>query len=142
MLSGCINPEELRKKEFIPTHAATTPTALLILKPENGVFAKYLVRSNEPTMLLKKGLGYSIFQLQNGKIGEVANEHLRLAKPNETFAPPPKLTEKREEGEISSTAWGGEKYPPTPQKSSEEQEETFPIDAPPFQSVEPELPTW
>jgi hypothetical protein len=84
-LLGCSNFEELRKAKFEPDHAVKYATTFLPVKAVNGKFIKTSLIKDQPLMLLKRGFGYSLYQLYNGSIGEVANDAVRSKEEGETF---------------------------------------------------------
>lgn len=159
--------EELRKEKFSPDYATKTPTTLLLPKPENGRFIKIPLEKDQPLMLLKKGFGYSAYQLHNGKIGEIANEAVRAKETKEDFEGFfNKIKEKEELSFLKNENWddpNGQMVSPqtqlkSPQRSSTKEQnkhqspkgpkeskgprEAFPILNNSLGSVEPELPEW
>jgi hypothetical protein len=149
-LLGCSNFEELRKAKFEPDHAAKYTTTFLPSKPVNGRFEKSSLAEGEPLMLLKRGFGYSVYQLWGGRIGEVSNEAVRPKKERETFeefyfekgrilgsesiSPTRELIVKSSVSKLKTKQTGSQ--------NSESREEVFPILNNSMEKVEPDLPEW
>lgn len=146
-LCGCSNFEELRKEKFEPDYATKYPTTFLKSKELNGRFVKHSLGKDQPLMLLKKGLGYSVYQLHGGDIGEVANEAIRPKKEGEMFTASYTQRKPREDnvlrfGNVQSTFGKIDKIGKGVDGHGEDGLEKFPILNNSLKSVEPELPDW
>jgi hypothetical protein len=146
-LLGCSNFEQLRREKFEPDYATKSPTIFISSLPDNGRFVKRPLGVNQPLMLLKKGLGYSVYQLYGGRVGEVPNTDVRPKKDGESFEPfydsfkPKSLP----------PAFDSDPNPQLPRvvsprndnrKPVDQDEELIPILNGPIESIEPELPEW
>jgi hypothetical protein len=142
-LIGCSNFEDLRRGSFEPDYAVKAPTVMLVSKPENGRFIKYPIAKDQPLMLLKKGLAYSVYQVSGGKIGEIPNEDVRLKRQGEKFEVV--YTKVRQRTSIQDESMGDKDIVVVPMRKGESilldpPIETFPIFDNNLESVEPELP--
>ncbi len=139
---GCTNFEGLRKEKFDPDYATKSPTVFLAAQPENGRFFSLPLAKDYPLMFLKRGLGYSLYQLHSGRIGEVPNADVRLKAEGEKFEDfYANLRSKPLQARLEPTSRGGRLDDPS-SHTAEETEETFPILNGPIDSIEPELPEW
>jgi hypothetical protein len=147
LLASCSNFEGLRREKFDPDYATKSPTTFLPSLPQGGRFLKIPLSKDHPLMLLKRGFGYSVYQLHNGRIGEVANEAVRVRGKGEDFKdfyntmrpkPLANLGANRAENpsqvNVSPSVVGSNK--------GGETLVVYPIFDAPFEAVEPELPEW
>lgn len=145
--AGCYNVEALRKKNFTASHATKNPTSFLpyFIGLKGQSTGPRSLPKSYPIMLLKKGIGYSLFQLQNGSIGEIPNEDIRLAQSKEVFVD--LLPE--EDRQKSLWDYSKENLPDsTAAKSSshslslDPENDQSPILQSSLSPIEPELPLW
>lgn len=143
MLSlGCSNLEDLVRDKFQPDYATKHATTFLVSKPVNGRFLKIPLSKDQPLMLLKRGLGYSVCQLYGGSVGEVPTESLRLRREGEKFETYyVSLRPQTNSKPVGTKGFGS--YRDEKRVGGEgERVETFPILNNFLDPVEPELPEW
>lgn len=153
LFCACTSFETLRKDKFESDYATKSPAIFLVSKPVNGKFVRVSLAKDTPLMSLKRGFGYSVYQLYDGRIGEVANEMARPKEAGETFeAFYSKLKQRNDffsrsdfPAVVSNPDIGYRQkrgYGSMSPSSKDGDEETFPILNNSLESVEPDLPTW